>query len=714
MIAVHAFTQESQQHDALQKFEDLDASIQRRESSSVGYTLEVVTLFSQICSRQPRALQICSRMLERAQRVLSSVNDGGGSDDLMAARLFCLLGTVQTMQGPGNYEKAMKSFREATRKDPDSIAALQGMIYCQLCEGSYDDAESQLELMMLMHGEDGNNALGYEFSYLQAMLWRGKKDMKSHLDSLDKCKDAFLSTVADESISNCASSAVYGPARGTTKLYMDCFANLMTLRPDFVMLTAIDYLEHMENAGNSTSSVIPSTSSLLNGAGGNLKSQLAAQNEANNQQSFGTAAVENDFETNNSNLLSGSGTALEISPAVQSGMDLLNRILRTCPGMVSAYVELSRCYSSLGMFEEASRVLQQCLALQPNCSPVLVAMAKVEVSRMNTAAADRVLEQALACDFSIRSASLFRLVKVLVRAQQGRIDEAITEIELIMNSSDFNFSLNLGGVSDAEIAAASANLSSGLMYGSVNYADSMRLTEDDRVSAYVVYASLLGRARRMKEANKVLSHAKVLFAGSKQEVSILVAASQLSVEKNDFDTAIRMLDKISEDSPTYARAQLIKADILLVHNHDKEGFTKCYAQLTKKDPTSKNYALLGEAYLRILNPEAAIDALENAYRLDPSNGRLRGRIGRALVATHEYHRAVEFYETAIRELAKTGDIDTKDSSKKRREGRESFTSSPKNASTKSSQDMIQLSHDLAKLYIKLGMFTTLWFVMYLL
>ena len=38
--------------------------------------------------------------------------------------------------------------------------------------------------------------------------------------------------------------------------------------------------------------------------------------------------------------------------------------------------------------------------------------------------------------------------------------------------------------------------------------------------------------------------------------------------------------------------------------------------------------------------------------LDPSNGRLRARIGRALVATHEYHRAVEFYEAAIREVTK--------------------------------------------------------------
>lgn len=332
------------------------------------------------------------------------------------------------------------------------------------------------------------------------------------------------------------------------------------------------------------------------------------------------------------------------------------------------------------------------------------------------------------------------------------MDEAITEIEQVLALPELNFSLPSKKEADSTGAAYSTkagldNLNTpvdaplsggagGSGSGSGLYSDALRLTDDDRVGAFVCYASLLGRARRMKEANKVLSHAKVMFAGSAQEVQVLVAASQLFVEKGDFDAAIRMLDKISEESSTFARAQLIKADIVLNHNHDKEGFTKCYQQLADKEPTAKNFALLGEAYLRILNPEAAIDALEQAYKLDPKNGRLRGRIGeiiwfrhiflytskscdthyalfltlcllnalhcvytgRALVATHEYHRAVEFYESAIRELNKA-------MSSQAAAGPGGSKGSATNSSTGAGNDLVLLSHDLSKLYIKLGEFT---------
>eukprot|EP01038_Epipyxis_sp_PR26KG_P004303 gene4303-6099_t len=697
IIAVHSFTQESQPHDAVQKLEDYDNAVQMRETSSVEISLESSALFSNICSRQPRALQICVRMLER---VLKQI--GTSISPIDEARIYCQIGYINIMQGPGQYEKAMKSFREAIRKDQNNIKALEGMITCQLYEGSFEDAESQIELLTLMHNAE---ELGYEFAYIQTLLLRGKNDSKKHISALDSCMDAFLQSGSrqkydDQSITN-----------HYIRTYLNSFQNFLSSSPDFTMLLASDYLSHTD--ASMSSSYIPSTSSLLNG--NSLKDQLNGQESmqtvwGNNNNmtvagggNYGTVynntvgatmmgTTMGGMQTMNTDLSlftssninqgsssSSNNSSSDITPAMQSGMDLINSVLRICPGMISPYVELARCYSSIGLYDEASRCLHKCLSMQPQCSPVLVALAKVEAGRFNTVTADRILEQALSSDFSIRSAPLFKLVKSYVRAQQGRLDEAIAEIEQLLVATEVGFTIGGTANNNAESKSDGISQLPNTQNFSGNYSDSLRLTRDDRVSSFVTYSSLLSRSRRLKEANRVLSQAKVIFAGSNQEVQILVASSQLSVEKNDYDTAIRMLDKILPESPIYSKAQILKADILLNNNHDKEGFTKTYQKLAEQEPTSKNYALLGEAYLRILNPEAAIDALEKAYKLDPQNGRLRGRIGRALVSTHEYHRAVEFYESAIREVSKA---------------------SSNNANI--SNDLINLSHDLAKLYIKLG------------
>ena len=79
---------------------------------------------------------------------------------------------------------------------------------------------------------------------------------------------------------------------------------------------------------------------------------------------------------------------------------------------------------------------------------------------------------------------------------------------------------------------------------------------------------------------------------------------------------------------------------------------------------------------------------------DPSNGRLRARIGRALVATHEYHRAVEFYESAIREVTKGAPASSSRQGKSQE--KENSTSRAKTS------EAVSLSHDLARLYLKLG------------
>ena len=83
------------------------------------------------------------------------------------------------------------------------------------------------------------------------------------------------------------------------------------------------------------------------------------------------------------------------------------------------------------------------------------------------------------------------------------------------------------------------------------------------------------------------------------------------------------------------------------HRNDKAAFAKCYRDLVTRNPGEQSQLLLGEAYLRIQQPEDAIEAFEEALKLNPSNSALASKIGKALVLTHDYERAVAYYEAAL-------------------------------------------------------------------
>lgn len=327
VIAVHAFTQESQAHDAVQKLEDLDAAMKAKEPASVSSAVETAALFSCICARQPRALQICVRILERAAKQASTT-----ASDAQVAAVYCQMGHVQILQGAMQYERAMKAFREATRRDPNNATALEGMILCQLYEGAVEDAESQIELLTLMHSVE---ELGYEFAYLQSLLLRGKKDAKvAHLKSLTHCKDLFV-----RRRDGGEKQAELGQNQGI-KTYLDSFQNLLNSNPDFTMVLATDFFAHME-ATTAISSYIPSTNTLLQGGGFKGQMNLLQQDAAGagaagnvggmGMTLVGEAVMEGSGPSSPTKGGSGSPSdnltaGVEITRAVQMGLDLLQMV----------------------------------------------------------------------------------------------------------------------------------------------------------------------------------------------------------------------------------------------------------------------------------------------------------------------------------------------------------------------------------------------------
>ena len=82
------------------------------------------------------------------------------------------LGYQQTLAG--DYNGAMGSYREAAGLDESNVAALHGMILCQVHKGLLADAEQQMEFLSVIQDSIGSSP---EITFLHALLaWRSKGD----------------------------------------------------------------------------------------------------------------------------------------------------------------------------------------------------------------------------------------------------------------------------------------------------------------------------------------------------------------------------------------------------------------------------------------------------------------------------------------------------------------------------------------------------------
>jgi tetratricopeptide repeat protein 21B len=623
VIAVHAFLLEAHPGDAARKLQDFDNAVTRREPSGAKILLEASQLFSRVCNRQPRSLEICRAMLERALKI--KPDDGA---------VLVEIANIQVLQR--QYSSALKAYVDASKRNKNDMSALEGNVKCHILLGELEDAEAQMELleMMQMSPEEASP----EFYLLKSMLML--KQIKSRSSDVEAAMKNHLAMLEN------AYFTFFKRFEETVKGFLEPLKELVVMDTGFMMQMAMGFASHMDIQ----MPVFLPPSSNANSSGANKSFSSGSLAAITSEASSGKA-----------------GEPDELSHAVETAIGLLKRILQKAPGCVPAYLELAKILAGLSKHDEACKVLRQCLGMLPNCAAALLLTARIECSRYNTAAANRALEQALSGNFAIRRVLLFRYTQAVVRAQQGRTDEALAEIVALSQLPELAISMS-GGVS--ALGAIDRSDASEL---EDSFLDLLEITDDDRVALIIAHATLLSKAGKNNESAKLLSDARVNFTGSSMEVHLLIASAQLSIDRGDFEGAIRHLDKIKPESSSFYRAQLMKGEILLVHNHDKEAFTKCYQSLVESDPSSKNYTLLGEAYIRILNPERAVEAFEKARRLDSSNTKLRVRIGKALIATHEYHRAVSFYENILNDSGE-----------------------------EMSPEIILLSHDLSKLYVKLG------------
>lgn len=311
------------------------------------------------------------------------------------------------------------------------------------------------------------------------------------------------------------------------------------------------------------------------------------------------------------------------------GIQVLETLTRFVPGLVPAQVLLAKAKIALDEVDEATRRLHQCLRLDPSNADTYLLLARVYYGKDQPNAALQYLEQGLSHDFSVRNHPLYALVKAQVLASSAELEPAVKVLENAME---------LPGVKTVGTDARQPQNKT------------VTLTAQDRASLFTLLVTLLTKLKRLDEATEIVKHAIAEFAGTSEEVKVLVANSQLAIEKGEIDQAINMLRTLKPDHPSFATAKAAQADIYLKHRKDKKAYARCYKAIIDQQPTVQNYLILGDALLSIQEPADAIKAFQKAMEVDKGKGdpALVQKIGKAMMQTHDYEKAIQYYHDALR------------------------------------------------------------------
>ena len=126
----------------------------------------------------------------------------------------------------------------------------------------------------------------------------------------------------------------------------------------------------------------------------------------------------------------------------------------------------------------------------------------------------------------------------------------------------------------------------------------------------------------------------------------------------DTKKALNMLKKIQPGDRSFIQAKKKQAQIYLDELKDRQNYTRCYLEILDAKSSVENFKMVAQALMDIQEPEEAIQYYERALERQSEDTNLVREVGRALVMTHDYNRAVKYYETRLQEDPKLLDLRT--------------------------------------------------------
>lgn len=310
-----------------------------------------------------------------------------------------------------------------------------------------------------------------------------------------------------------------------------------------------------------------------------------------------------------------------ISQKCSAHLELLTRHV---PGCSAAKILLSQLQFVSGNLSKAQELIKGCLRHEHPLPEAYLLSAQLCQYVGDVKLASMALQQALTLDFEIKDQPYYNLLNGVILSLTNRFEPALEAFRLALKIVN-----NPQRLTDKGRPVTP-------------------LTVNEHVTLYIQIAQTHLKLRDTEEARKTLSEAAIIFRETVQSARITIAQAML-VARTDMEQSIEMLRSVPPESDHYIAARTQMAKLYLSQRQNYAKYAECFEEMTRELPTAQSFLQLAEAYTTIQEPEKAIKAYEKAKALSPNNSELLVRIGRAMVATHKYDRAVKYYSDALKE-----------------------------------------------------------------
>ncbi|KFB41795.1 AGAP000136-PA-like protein [Anopheles sinensis] len=320
-------------------------------------------------------------------------------------------------------------------------------------------------------------------------------------------------------------------------------------------------------------------------------------------------------------------------PVLLQAANLLESVVKACPGLVEAVYLLALVQRLGGEVAAASATLNRILQeLDPAYPDAHLLLAEINIDQKQYQRAAQNLEICLSHSFKVRENPMYHLLYGIILKNQQQHEDAL---------KSFMSALNLSGTNTGATTVVPGGNAKSSALGNV------KLNSTDRLTLYLEMIGTHQQLNQSTEALKLLEHVSSEFGGTSEEGRLALAMADFYIQQGNHAKAIELLRKMQPDHQYYIQAKTKMAYIYLNHRKDRLTFAQCFRELVANCPNASSYLILGDAYMSIQEPDDAIDAYREALRQNPRDSLLASKLGRAYVRTHQYRKAITYYQEAI-------------------------------------------------------------------